>query len=245
MRWVIHGVLLTILGFLLFPIFYFESQFVLTNLVADLPILVILNLMLLFYFVEYEIRSFKYQSVFLLIMAATAVLASFLRIIPLPMGMTLSFLIPVVSGVVYGERVGFIIGQLSMMIGGVFLGALGPWTPYQTFLMGVVGFYAGFFFHRWKSSGAISWLCIVLYAGLVSFAYGYWMSVSYWAIAVKNLEVPESWLERIHMYNQFYASTSFIWDFTRMVGNCVLFALFYKASYELLERASRRLTHYR
>lgn len=244
MRIVTHTVLLGVLMFLLVPIVFFQSQFILTNLITDLPILVIINLMLLVYFIENEISRYKYQSVFLLTVAVIAVFASFLRMIPLPMGMTLSFLIPIVAGCVYGQGFGLIIGQLSMLIGGVFLGALGPWTPYQSFLMGIIGFYAGFFFHGCKSK-KIFWFGIVPYVVLVSFAYGYWMSVTYWSVAVQNLHVPRSWSGRFEMYNQFYASTSLIWDFTRMVGNMILFGMLYRVSRGLLERANQRLIYYK
>jgi energy-coupling factor transport system substrate-specific component len=232
MNIMIHLAVLSILYFMMFPVLFFQTTYVLPNMLTEIPVMVFLNLILLMYFMENQIRSYRYRSVLLLVIAAVSVLASFLRMIPLPMGITMAFLIPIVSGVVYGSGFGFIVGQLSMLVGGVFLGALGPWTPYQSFLMGVIGFYAGVFI-------------IVLYVLIVGMAYGYWMSVSYWALAVQDLVVSEEWMQRLKMYTQFYISTSLIWDLTRSVGNILIFVILYSSCKELLERAKDRLIYYK
>lgn len=239
-----HTLLIGGLFFLLFPILFFQSEFVFSNYVTDLPVLFLLNLILLIYFIEFEVRKYKYQSIFLLIISAVAVFSSFFRIIPLPVGITLAFLLPIASGIVFGEVIGFITGQLSMLVGGIFLGAFGPWMPYQAFLMGVVGFYAGFFFHR-RHDKQINRIAIIAYAVITSFLYGYWMSITSWPVVVKDSSVPADWSGKIKLYNEYYLVTSAFWDMTRAAGNIIIFAIFLKPACDLLERAKIRLTHSR
>ncbi len=230
--------------FLLFPIMLFKSEYVVLNLLTDLPIMVLINVLLLIFFLEGEIRRLRHYSIYLLIIAAVSVFSSFFRIIPLPMGITMAFLLPIASGFIFGPCFGFIIGQLSMLVGGLFLGAFGPWLPYQSFLMGFIGFYSGAIFHRF-SSKKHSIIPIILYAVLVSFVYGYWMSIGTWPIVVKTMVVPDLWWEKIRTYNGLYFITSFIWDATRAAGNIVVFMIFFRPICELLERAKNRLTYYR
>lgn len=234
-----HISLLAVLTLMMFPILFFQSKYAVTNVVTDLPIMVLINLVLMLSFLEHEIRRNQYRSILLLVIAAISVFSAFFRVIPLPMGITMAFLLPIASGVVFGPTFGFIIGQLSMLVGGVFMGAFGPWMPYQAILMGIVGYYAGFLFHRigTKYLG----IPVVLYAFFVSFIYGYWMSITYWPIAVKGMTVPVTWMGKLETYNGLYAITSMVWDASRAVGNIAVFAIFFVPTYELLLRAKNRL----
>ena len=48
----------------------------------------------------------------------------------------------IMGGLCFGREEGFIIGALSMLVSNVFFGQ-GPWTPWQMFSMGLVGYLAG------------------------------------------------------------------------------------------------------
>lgn len=50
----------------------------------------------------------------------------------------------IISGVAYGAETGFLVGALSMMVSN-FLFGQGPWTPWQMFAMGMIGFLSGLF----------------------------------------------------------------------------------------------------
>lgn len=234
-----HIMIVLGLLFMFFPVVFFQSNFILVNMVFDLPIIVLLNLFVLILMLQEEALQYKYVSIFLLTVAALAVFSSFFRMIPLPMGISLAYLLPIASGIMLGPVSGFLIGQLSMFVGGVFLGSLGPWTPYQSFVMGCVGFYAGVLFRPRRKPIFL----VILYAVLANFSYGYWMSLTYWPVAVQNTTVSADWLERVKSYSGFYFSTSFFWDLTGAIGNALIFFIFFKTACQLLERASRRLTY--
>ena len=52
----------------------------------------------------------------------------------------------VVSGAALGAETGFLVGSLTMLVSNMMF-SQGPWTPWQMFAMGLVGFLAGCLFH--------------------------------------------------------------------------------------------------
>lgn len=225
--------------FLFFPVVFYQSNFILVNMVFDLPIIILINLFILILMLQEEIIQYKYASILLLTLAALAVFSSFFRMIPLPMGISLAYLLPICSGIMLGPVSGFLIGQLAMFVGGVFLGGLGPWIPYQCFVMGCVGFFAGILFKPNRKPVFL----VILYAVLANFSYGYFMSLTYWPVAVQKMAVSSDWVERVQSYSGFYFSTSFFWDLTGAIGNIIIFSLFFSTACQLLSRASQRLTY--
>lgn len=53
----------------------------------------------------------------------------------------------IISGVGLGGVSGFVVGALSMLVSDIFF-SQGPWTPWQMFTMGLLGYLAGIIFHR-------------------------------------------------------------------------------------------------
>ena len=53
----------------------------------------------------------------------------------------------ILAGVAFGGETGFLVGALSMLTSNI-LFSQGPWTPWQMFAMGLIGFLAGIFY-RW------------------------------------------------------------------------------------------------
>ena len=84
--------------------------------------------------------------------------------------------IAILAGVAFGGETGFLVGAVTMLASNV-LFAQGPWTPWQMFAMGLVGFTAGVLFQRGRLLarraqlsifGALS--ALILYGGLMNFA---------------------------------------------------------------------------
>ena len=82
--------------------------------------------------------------------------------------------ITIISGVAFGGETGFLVGAMTMLASNVMF-SQGPWTPWQMFAMGIIGFLAGVLFRkgllrRGKLSlcifGALS--CIVIYGGIMN-----------------------------------------------------------------------------
>ncbi len=88
----------------------------------------------------------------------------------------------IIAGVALGGESGFLVGALSMLVSNMFF-SQGPWTPWQMFCMGIIGFLAGVLFRRGllrRSRGSLcvfgAFSAIVIYGGIMNPA-----SVLMWA----------------------------------------------------------------
>ncbi|GHU89166.1 hypothetical protein FACS1894202_06770 [Clostridia bacterium] len=64
----------------------------------------------------------------------------------------------IISGVALGGEAGFLVGAVTGLVSNVFFGQ-GPWTPWQMFAYGIIGFLAGVLFHRRARRSRIA-LCV-------------------------------------------------------------------------------------
>lgn len=80
----------------------------------------------------------------------------------------------IISGVALGGEAGFLVGATTMMLSNIMI-SQGPWSPFQMFAMGLVGFLAGILFRkgllrRTRGSlcafGAVS--AVVIYGGIMN-----------------------------------------------------------------------------
>lgn len=53
----------------------------------------------------------------------------------------------IIAGIAFGGETGFLVGAMSMLVSNMFF-SQGPWTPWQMFAMGVIGFLAGILFRK-------------------------------------------------------------------------------------------------
>lgn len=53
----------------------------------------------------------------------------------------------IISGICMGAETGFMIGGITMLVSNIMFGQ-GPWTPWQMFALGIVGFLSGIFFKK-------------------------------------------------------------------------------------------------
>ena len=78
--------------------------------------------------------------------------------------------VTIISAVCFGAESGFLVGALSMISSNMLFGQ-GPWTPWQMFAAGIIGFLAGILFQKgWLKARKIS-LCIYGFLATV-FIYG-------------------------------------------------------------------------
>lgn len=80
----------------------------------------------------------------------------------------------IISGVALGGETGFLVGAMTMLASNV-LFSQGPWTPFQMFAMGIIGFLAGVLFRKGLLRRSRSALCVfgaivtfVIYGGLMN-----------------------------------------------------------------------------
>ena len=90
----------------------------------------------------------------------------------------------IIAGVSLGGESGFLVGALAMLVSNMFF-SQGPWTPWQMFCMGIIGFLAGVLFRKGllrRTRGSLGafgvFSAIVIYGGIMNPA-----SVLMWASA--------------------------------------------------------------
>ena len=80
----------------------------------------------------------------------------------------------IIAGVALGGETGFMVGALSMLLSNMMF-SQGPWTPWQMFCMGIIGFFAGILYrkgllrrNRFSLAifGALS--CMIIYGGIIN-----------------------------------------------------------------------------
>lgn len=82
----------------------------------------------------------------------------------------------IISGVCFGGEAGFLVGAVSGFVSNFFFGQ-GPWTPWQMFALGIIGFTAGFMFNKGFLKPKKVTLAVfgflstfVIYGGILNFA---------------------------------------------------------------------------
>ncbi|CAH1200592.1 hypothetical protein PAECIP111893_01480 [Paenibacillus plantiphilus] len=74
--------------------------------------------------------------------------------------------IVIIAGVSLGAEAGFLVGAVAGFVSNFFFGQ-GPWTPWQMFCFGIIGYLAGILFHKGALGRRRLTLC--LFGGLATF----------------------------------------------------------------------------
>lgn len=76
--------------------------------------------------------------------------------------------VTVISGITLGPEAGFLVGSLTAVVSDFFFGQ-GPWTPFQMFAWGILGFLSGILMYR-KQKKSLVVVCVLGAAGGVLFS---------------------------------------------------------------------------
>jgi energy-coupling factor transport system substrate-specific component len=157
--------------------------------------------------------------------------------IPGPGGFTPIFFLIILVGYVFGGRVGFLMGALTMLVSALVTGGVGPWLPAQMFTAGWVGMSAIILHpmvrtlsaNRTLKSGSISRMEITIMAGfglLWGFLYGGIMNLWQWPFIAgpqnQSFAAGLGFLATLRHYLAFYLVTSLVWDAMAAIGNMLL-----------------------
>ncbi len=107
---------------------------------ALLSLVVVLAAIALF-FSHYERRAPRLRDVMPAVVLAACAAAGRVLFAPLPNFKPVSA-IAIMAGAVFGRQSGFMVGALAALVSNFFLGQ-GPWTPWQMYAWGLVGYLAG------------------------------------------------------------------------------------------------------
>lgn len=150
--------------------------------------------------------------------------------IPAPGGFSPIFFLIILVGYVYGARLGFVMGALTLFTSAIVTGGVGPWLPSQMFTAGWVG----------MSAPLVGWLAarlqlkgtrveIVLLAGFGAvwgMLYGAVMNLWSWPFiagpADQYWSAGTGFAETLQRYGVYYLVTSLVWDASRAAGNLIL-----------------------
>ncbi len=88
--------------------------------------------------------------------------------------------IVIIAGACFGSEVGFLVGAMTGFVSNFFFGQ-GPWTPWQMFAFGIIGFFAGLIFYHGFLKASKWSLCIF---GGVSAFFIYGGIVDIWTILI-------------------------------------------------------------
>lgn len=110
-----------------------------------ISILLVLEAVLSF-FLSFEKRKPKLRESMVIVVLTAVTVTGRAAFYMVPHAKPMAALI-ILSGAGLGGEAGFLVGALSMLVSNIFFGQ-GPWTPWQMFAMGILGFVSGIIFRQ-------------------------------------------------------------------------------------------------
>jgi energy-coupling factor transport system substrate-specific component len=226
---------------------------------GQMPMMMILLLGLCLLVLIFEAQGPMVNTKLIALLGILVAINSALRFIetaiPGPGGFTPIFFLIILVGYVFGGRVGFLMGALTLMVSALITGGVGPWLPAQMFTAGWVGMSTPILrpivkaFRdkqtRWKSSPLHPETMILAGFGLLwGFLYGAIMNLWQWPFIVgpqnQAFMAGSGLLTTLQHYLAFYLVTSVVWDAIAATGNVVLLLVFGTAALRALRRFQQR-----
>ncbi|MBP5166593.1 MAG: ATP-binding cassette domain-containing protein [Oscillospiraceae bacterium] len=187
-------VLATVLILLLIPVTLFIGEVYLSgNKYYFIILLVMLECMLPFFLIFEGRKPQPRELVIIAVLCAVSV-AGRMVFFMLPSFKPVLALV-IIAGVAFGGETGFLVGAVTMLVSDVMFSA-GPWTPWQMFAAGIVGFLSGVLFRKGLLRRSRVSLCIfgslaaiVIYGGIMNPA-----SVYMWAHEINWKQILTSYV---------------------------------------------------
>ena len=209
---------------------------------GDAPFVFVLLLPLLAAVVLAELTSGGMDAKAVAMLGMLAAVGGALRALgPGTAGLEPTFVVIVLGGRVFGRGFGFVLGAVTLFVGALITGGVGPWLPFQMVAAGWVGFFAG---TLPPVRGRAEVLVVAAYAAVVSLAFGLVMNLWFWPFASYGPEVSyvagDSFAANGARYLLFFVTTSLPWDLGRAVLCLVVILLAGASLLRALRRAARR-----
>ncbi len=220
----------------------------------DAPLLLTLLAGLAFAVLLLEVQSAALSAKTVALLGVLVAINSVLRFadaaVPGPGGFSPIFVLIILGGYVFGPRVGFLLGVLTLLVSGLVTGAAGPWLPYQMFTAGWAGMSAPLcrplvrLLGQRGRYGEV--IVLALFGGVWGLLYGAVMNIWFWPYLIGTPD--QYWApgvgvwETVQRYSVFYLATSLVWDLMRLVGNVGLILAFGAPMLRVLLRFARRFS---
>jgi energy-coupling factor transport system substrate-specific component len=155
-------------------------------------------------------------------------------------GLEPSFAVIMIGGRVFGRGFGFVQGCLTLFVGALLTGGVGPWLPFQMIAAGWVGFASG-------CLPAVRGRLEVVLLGALGFVlglvYGALMNLWFWPFGRYgdgiSFEPGASTAVNLANYARYYVTTSVVWDLGRAICTCLLLLATGRPLLRALRRVSR------
>jgi energy-coupling factor transport system substrate-specific component len=218
-----------------------DAPLILTTLVGLCFIVLLLE-------VQGQAVNAKFVALLGILVSMNAVLRFLDVAIPGPGGLSPIFFLILLTGYVFGARMGFLMGALTLLVSGLITGAIGPWLPYQMITAGWLGMSAPLCrppVRLLRGEGRRrEVLVLAAFAGLWGVIFGIVMNVWFWPFAVgpadQYWEAGIGFVEIVKRYVAFYVTTSLAWDILRAAGNVLLILAFASPTLRALRRFQQR-----
>lgn len=209
---------------------------------GDAPFVFVVLLPLLAALVLSELTSGALDAKAVAMLGMLAAVGGALRALgPGTAGLEPSFAVIILGGRVFGRGFGFVLGAVTIFVGALLTGGVGPWLPFQMVAAGWVGFFAGCLP---PGRGRVEIGMLAAYAAVVGLVYGLVMNLWFWPFASYGPEVSyvagDPVTENLGRYLVFFVTTSLPWDLGRSVLSLLLIALAGRPLLRALRRAARR-----
>jgi len=209
---------------------------------GDAPMVFVLVLPLLAAVVLAELTSGGMDAKAVAMLGMLSAVGGALRALgPGTAGLEPSFAVIILGGRVFGRGFGFVLGAVTLLVGALLTGGVGPWLPFQMIAAAWVGFFAGCL-PRSRGRAEVAWL--TGYSFVVGLVFGMVMNLWFWPFASYGPETTfvagAPFTANLGRYGLFYVTTSLPWDLGRSVLSALVVLLAGSALLRALRRASRR-----
>ena len=155
------------------PLTIFAGIMYLGNQHYNITALLVLAECMLPFFLVFESRKPKARELVIIAVLCAIGVAGRSAFFMLPQFKPVLALV-IISGVAFGGETGFLVGAVTMLASNV-LFSQGPWTPWQMFSMGIIGFLAGILFRKGllrRSRGSLAtfgaFAAVIIYGGIMN-----------------------------------------------------------------------------
>jgi energy-coupling factor transport system substrate-specific component len=226
---------------------------------SELPLMMTFLLALCLVVLLFEAQGQMVNTKLIALLGILVAINSALRFIetaiPGPGGFTPIFFLIILVGYVFGGRVGFLMGALTMLVSALVTGGVGPWLPAQMFTAGWVGMSTIILRpivntltarrpSDSKENARIEIYVLAGYGLLWGFFYGAIMNLWQWPFIVgpqeQSFTAGLGFLGTLRHYLAFYLVTSLVWDAVAALGNLLLLLLLGGPALRSLRRFRQR-----